>query len=236
MRALLGLILALSLTPTAVLAQSRGDSEAADRAFNEALALMDVGRYAEACPKLEASDRLAKASGTLLNLADCYEHLGRVGSAWNAFEAAAALAKANGKRERERVARERAALLFPRLSRLTLVAPRGAPNGLSITLDGAALPPSAWSTPLVVDPGSHQLEAHAPGRQGFVAMLQPIAEGQTNTFQLPNLSDADSAVRTAASGSTRFDGQRIGALVGAGVGLAGVVAGSAFGLHSMAKH
>jgi len=237
MRPLLTLLFVLSLAPTAALAQNHDDTEAADRAFNEALALMDVGRYLEACPKLEASQRLAPASGTLLNLADCYEHLGRVGSAWKAFEEAAARAKASGKRERERVARERAALLVPRLSRLVIIAPVAAPNGLSITLDGAPLPAATWSTPLVVDPGSHELEAHAPGRQAFSTQLLPISSGETRNFQLPNLADADSSAAAVGSrGSSRMDGQRIAAVISAGVGVVGIAAGSAFGLHSMAKH
>jgi hypothetical protein len=231
--------LALALAPTIASAQTRAETQAAERAFDEAMALMDAGRYREACPKLEASDRLAPASGTLLNLADCYEHVGRLGSAWKAFEAAAARASQSGKRERERVARERAALLAPRLSRLLLVSPPNLPAGLSLTLDGAALPPPAWGTPIVVDPGAHALLARAPGRQSFATTLTAIAEGATFTFQIPNLADDRASPSTATAsgpGGRGLDAQRLGAVVSAGVGVAGFVAGTAFGLHSIAKH
>src|SRR5205085_209589 len=45
--------------------------------FDEGRKLLEEARYDEACPKFLASARLVRSSGTLLNLADCYEHLGR---------------------------------------------------------------------------------------------------------------------------------------------------------------
>lgn len=233
------LALALALAPSVAWAQSPDDVQAAERAFNEAIALMDAGRYREACPKLEASDGLAPASGTLLNLADCYEHVGRFGSAWKAFEDAAARAKASGKYERERVARERAAALVPRLSRLVL-AISDAPADLKIQLDGAPVPSATWGTPLVVDAGAHTLVAEAAGRETATLALPPVAVGATVTFQLPPLAVASSAPVTeqpvAPSPPSRLDGQRVGAIVSAGVGVVGLVAGTAFGLHSLARH
>jgi hypothetical protein len=229
----------LLASPTVASAESRSDTEAAERAFTEALTLMDAGRYGEACPKLELSDHLAPASGTLLNLADCYEHVGRIGSAWKAFEGAAERARANGKHERERVAHERAALLVPRLSRLALVSPLEVPPGLSLALDGAALSGAAWSTPVVVDPGAHVLQARAPGRQSFSTTLGPVAEGRIITLQIPNLAKVDSAAvgaEPAKAAPQPIDAQRLGATVSAGVGLAGLVVGTVFGLHSMSRH
>lgn len=226
---------ALALSPGRGFAQSASDIEAAERAFNEALALMDAGRYSEACPKLETSDRLAPGSGTLLNLADCYEHLNRIGSAYRAFEGAQARANQNGKRERERVARERAALLLPRLSRLVLVAPADAPSGFSVALDGGTLPATAWSMPLVVDAGTHVLDARAPGRRAVSLSLPPLSEGQTISVEVPSLAHEASSP-DGSPGASSFDAQRIAALVSAGVGLTGIVAGTAFGLHAMAKH
>ncbi len=200
---------------------------------------MDAGRYAEACPKLETSERLSPASGTLLNLGDCYEHLGRIGSAWKAFEGAAARAKAGGKRERERVARERAASLVPRLSRVVLVAPRSVPVDLVVELDGAPLAVVTWGAPLVVDAGAHTLVARASGRRSFSTTLGPVAEGQTLSFQMPELahpSDSYSLSGSSAPASSRIDGQRLGAIVSASIGAAGLVAGSAFGLKSISRH
>jgi len=229
----------LTLPPRIALAQASADT-AADRAFNEALSLMDAGRYREACSKLEESERLEPASGTLLNLADCYEHLGRIGSAWKTFEDAARLAKANGKHERERVARERAANLVPRLSLVVLVPPKATPE-LSIELDGAVLASGAWSSPLVVDAGAHALVVRAPRRLTFSTQLGPVAQGATLEFRIPELTpvtSGESAESSADAPAVRrpVDGQRLAAVVSAGVAAAGFIAGTAFGLHSLSRH
>jgi len=232
------LVTLLSLAPATASAQTRADTEAAERAFDEGVRLMDGGRYREGCSRLEASDQLAPASGTRLNLADCYEHLGRIGSAWKAFEAAAARANADGKHEREQVARERAALLAPRLSRVVLVAPSEVPAGLVITLDGVTLV-VAWGAPLVVDPGPHALVARAPGRHDASTTLPNVGEGATFTYQIPYLAPVASSppkIVGSVPVASPVDGQRLGAIVSAGVGVAGFVAGTAFGLHSIAKH
>lgn len=236
----LALALAWSLGSIGASAQTSADTQAADRAFNEARALMDSGRYAEACPRLESSQRLAPASGTLLNLGDCYEHLGRLGSAWKTFEEAAVRAKAGGKRERERVARERSAALVPRLSRIVLVAPTDAPSDLLLVLDGSPLASVVWGAPIIVDAGPHSFMARASGRQTFSTTFRPVAEGETLSFQVPPLAVSPTATSpdgaSASSVPSRIDGQRVGALVSAGVGVAGLVAGTAFGLHSMSRH
>src|ERR1700712_2696749 len=84
------------------------DPAAAQALFNDAKQLMTTGRYAEACPKLEESQRLDPGVGTLFHLADCDEHVGKTASAWAAFLEVAAEAKSSGQPARERVARDRA--------------------------------------------------------------------------------------------------------------------------------
>src|SRR6266498_2939701 len=101
----------------------------------EPSALAD-GKFAEACPKLGESQRLDPGVGTQFHLADCYERIGQTASAWAGFLEAASGAKALGQTEREKVARERAAALAPRLSKLTIVAARAADvPGLEIKRD-----------------------------------------------------------------------------------------------------
>src|SRR5262245_44783101 len=112
-------LLALALAvPSTAGAQS--SSAAAQALFDEGKALMAAGKAAEACPKLEESQKLDPSSGTLVNLALCYEQTGRFASAWTAYRDAAGSAKASGNVDRERGARERAAAVQPKVSKLVI--------------------------------------------------------------------------------------------------------------------
>jgi len=93
---------------------------AAESLFDDALKAMKSGHFAEACPKLEESERIDPAIGTLLYLAECYEKSGRTASAWATFREAASAAQAQGETDRTRVAAARADRLQPSLSKLTL--------------------------------------------------------------------------------------------------------------------
>src|SRR5262245_6886680 len=87
---------ALSLSAPA----SADDSAAAEALFQQAKLLKEQQRWAEACPKFEASYKLDKTLGTLLNFADCEEHVGRIATAWARFGEAVELAQKTGdKRE-----------------------------------------------------------------------------------------------------------------------------------------
>src|SRR5262245_1711819 len=58
------------------------DLAAAEALFREARAAMQSGDFDAACAKFEESERLDKAPGTVLNLAECEEKRGRVATAW----------------------------------------------------------------------------------------------------------------------------------------------------------
>lgn len=139
---------------------------AAARLFDEGRALLVDGRFAEACPKLEASQRLEPRLGTLLNIAFCHEQQGELATAWRGFEEAVAVARREGDLERERFARGRAEALAARVPWLEVRVAAGALPS-TILLDGAPLAPGEWGRELPVDPGSHTLVAlHGGGEPG----------------------------------------------------------------------
>src|SRR4051812_37121593 len=184
------LLLLGSLGLSAQARAQSGDSAVAQALFDEAKALMAGGQAAAACPKLEESQRLDPRSGTLINLASCYEQTGRLASAWGRYVDAAASAKLQGNSEREQVARERAAALVPRLSKLAIVlAPAlSALPGLELRRDGAVVGQPAWGVALPSDPGQHKVSATAPGHRPFEATVTVAGEGQTSTVNVPELA------------------------------------------------
>src|SRR5438132_9428411 len=101
-------------------AHAQSGKAAAEALFEEGRKLMADGKAAEACPKFEASEQLDPSSGTLLNLANCYEKQGRTASAWATYKEAASLANANGRSDHLGVAQKRADALAPKLSRVTV--------------------------------------------------------------------------------------------------------------------
>src|SRR5580692_11189003 len=64
------------------------DPAVADALFRKGREAAEKGDWATACPKFAESQRLDPAPGTLLNLADCEEHLGQLASAYEHFKTA----------------------------------------------------------------------------------------------------------------------------------------------------
>ena len=211
------------LAPVMASAQSADPKiVAAQTLFDEGRALMTQKRFAEACKKLEASQKLDPGAGTLLNLASCYDQNGQTASAWITYKDAAV---ASGTRHPDWVAEanEQAATLEPKLSHLTITL--GAPTpGLEVRRDGVVVEPSTLGVALPVDPGAHTIEASAPGHATFTAKVDIGASKDQKSVTVPALA-AVSDVPT----------QRIVGGVVAGVGGVGVVVGVVFGVIALGK-
>jgi hypothetical protein len=157
--------------------------------FNEARALAAAGKYEEACPKFEKAQAIDPGMGTLFNLAGCYAQIGRIASAWAAFRDVASAASAAGQVDREKVARERAAALEPRLSKLRISVPEEAmAPGLEVQRDGVTVASLIWGTDVPVDPGNHLVSASAPGREPWSAVISVAEPGKVVVLRVPPLA------------------------------------------------
>lgn len=178
-------------------AQER-DPAAAQALFDQARELSRQGKFAEACPKFQESNRLDPGIGTQFNLADCYEQSGRVASAWATFLDVASQARATNQMDREKAATKRAEKLQPRLPRLVVNVPEGSKTaGLEIRRNGMLVGSAQWGTPVAVDPGEIELTASAPGKQTLRQTLR-VEEGKTASYNLPALV-ADSAAGASST-------------------------------------
>ncbi|HET7542998.1 MAG TPA: hypothetical protein VFK05_24160 [Polyangiaceae bacterium] len=175
-------------------APARAEANAAQKAaaeslFDDALKTMRSGHFAEACPKLEESERIDPAVGTLLYLGECYEKLGRTASAWATFREAASTAKTQGETERSRVASERADRLQPSLSKLIIkVVPETAQlANLRVTRDNVALASTLFGVAIPVDPGKYRIVASADGYKNHEAEIEVAANADSKTIEIPAL-------------------------------------------------
>jgi hypothetical protein len=196
------LLLAAPMLVTSVaagpFARASGDEVAAAQVlFEEGRRRMAEHDYAGACPKLEESQHLAPGAGTEFNLADCWENVDRLASAWAAFLDVADLTHRRGEPERERAARDRAASLEPRLGRITIdVPPAQRIPELGVQRDGQDVREALWGVSVPVDAGEHRVEARAPGRRPW-SMIVRAVDGQTIGVSIPDLPASPASVEFA---------------------------------------
>ncbi len=161
------------------------NAPAAETLFNEGKKLGTQGKWQEACLKFEESQRIDPGIGTLFQLANCHERIGKTASAWAEFREVAASSKASGQAAREKVARERAAALENKLARLTITVDGDAP-GLTVRRDGTDVGRAQWGSPIAVDPGTHRIEALAPGKRPWEQTVR-VDHAQKITARVPVL-------------------------------------------------
>ncbi|HEY3820990.1 MAG TPA: hypothetical protein VGL81_27690 [Polyangiaceae bacterium] len=253
----LGMVLARPAAAQAPPPQPQAtDKVAAEALFEDGRRLVAAGSFAEACPKFADSERLDPSAGTLLNLASCYEKLGRTATAWATYREAASAASATGRTEYLATAQRHADALAPTLSRLTLTVAQPV-EGLQVTRDGVRVERAEWGTPIPVDPGSHSLAATAPGHKSWASGVDVPKDGLQVSVSVPALEAAPPgeppapavvppplpaplpsppapAVPERAQGGG--SGQRILGLVVAGVGVVGLGVGAGFAVSAKSQY
>jgi hypothetical protein len=192
---------ALFVGESAAHAQSAQDQATARALFNEARQLMKAGRYADACPKLESASRMYEGSGLLLNLGDCYEHLGRTASAWTEFGAAVAAAERARRGNDYAEAQRRQAAVEPKLARLVVRVAHPSP-GLVVKRDGSELARGAWGEAIPVDPGEHSVSAEAADRVAWSGTVSVNEPGKTVTLDVPELAPSAAHASAGVAGAS----------------------------------
>jgi hypothetical protein len=245
----IALLAALATLIRVAPASAQAEDQATARTlFNDARELMKTGHYDQACPKLEAANKLYSGSGILLNLGDCYEHIGRTASAWTEFGEAASAAERLGRAVDLAEAHRRQSAIEPKLSRLSIHVSKEAP-GMLLKRDGTALDHGAWGTAIPVDPGPHAVSAEASGYVAWASTVNVTDLGKTVTVEVPELqpapappapppppapaaTEAPAPAPAAATTETPhyWTGRRVASVVVTGVGGLGMGVGGILGL------
>ncbi len=250
-----GIVFACSIFAWSHRAVAQDTETTATALFDEGRKLMAQHHYADACPKLAESQRIAPSGGTLINLAECYEHGGQTASAWSTWKAAAARANAAGKASAEKSALARAAALEPSMARLAIVvAPESDVAGLEVKRDGVPVGRGEFGSVLPVDPGPHVIEATAPRKKAWSTRVDVAAKQTDARVTIALTADIDTTAPAPAPAATGDEtaapadvapmpthasglgAQKTVAIVVGVAGVVGLAVGTIFGLEAKSKN
>lgn len=170
------------------LAQSN-DPELADRLFREGASALKDGNVDAACAKLERSNELDAAIGTLGLLALCHERQGRLASAVDEYRKVSSLARSANQPERAALAAERVKALAPHISFLALTLP-SSQRDLVISVDDRRLTATELSAPLPLDPGEVTVRASAVHFDSWSRRVRIAPDGTTRVV-IPELEETE---------------------------------------------
>lgn len=188
------------------------DGTRADVLFQEGRAAAVGGDYPTARTKFIESQRLDPAVGTLLNIADCEEHLSHPAAALSAFRNA--LPQLDPGDRRYAIAKDHIAALERRTPRLTVSILDGNTSTMRVFRDGIALEARDLGVPAFVEPGLHTVTLHIAGRPDQITNVT-LAEGESEQVVLdPGRHEMPAPARVST---------RLPAIVAFGVGAVGFV-------------
>jgi Tfp pilus assembly protein PilF len=233
------------------------DRTMAEALFRSGRELMAEGRYSDACRKLEQSQRLVRAAGTLINLAVCHEKEGKIATAWVEYQESLSISIRMNRPDREQVARERMEAIEPLVPHLRIDVPDEARvEGLVITRGETDIPDVSWAVRLPMDPGTYELRAAAPGRVPWSTQVK-LQQGRDEVVTVPRLSPTrapepakplpvapqpvavNQPVRSAPTVERVEEGSRAGwrtaGWAGCGVGVALAAVGGYYGVRALQR-
>ncbi|HSD88189.1 MAG TPA: tetratricopeptide repeat protein [Kofleriaceae bacterium] len=153
---------------TLLLAGRASADRPGDREFERGLKLMQKGDIAEACAAFAESQRLDPQYGTEFNLGQCYQKLGRLSAALEAYQD---VGRRDPNVQRRDTAAKLAADLEPRVPKLQIQIDHS-PATVAVTVDGGgrsvAIDPGK---PFPVDPGEYTVTARGNGQEAHVSVV-----------------------------------------------------------------
>jgi hypothetical protein len=250
------------LTLVASVGAARADGRdpvAAEALFEAGRQAMQRGDFAAACPRFAESQRLDPAAGTLINLADCEEHLGHLATAWEAWQEAVTLLALDDNRRPG--AKRRAAQIEQKVPHLTIKLAADAPPDSHVLRDALELGAASLGIALPVDPGPHAVRVSAAGHEESTTKVT-VGEGESRVIEVapgpavapasssavPPPSAAPTPPSAAASSAPLAPSHvapppapvdhprlRLAGWITGGVGLAGIAVGAAAGALAIGK-
>jgi tetratricopeptide (TPR) repeat protein len=223
-RSLLLVAAILGSVPGAHADPTEAELAAARNLFEEALALEDRGKWAEALERVKKVAAVKTTAAVHFHLALCNEKLGHLVTAFNEFRRAEAVAATEGSPDAKRIeanSQKHAAELKARIPTLILKLPEGV-QGAEAKIDGAVIDPALYGAQIPLDPGTHAIEVHADDRMPFTGDVD-LAEGEAGHVVVvrmaPRPEDRTVAPTTTTSSPWPWIALGVGAtsLAGAGV-------------------
>jgi hypothetical protein len=189
------------------LAHAQGAASAeADALFDRGRELMDKKQYAEACTAFAASNKIAPATSTILNEADCREKNKQLATAYGLFRDAERGTRApldEATQKLNRLALSRAKAIEPRISKLTIDVPQDARiAGLEVLRNGALVDPLVFGQALPVDGGEYTILARAPSHESTTTRITIASEKDFKTVTLTKLVEKEKEVLPAGTSTT----------------------------------
>ncbi len=116
-------------------------------------------------------------------------------------------------------------------------------EGLTITRDGVSVGDPQWGLAVPVDPGPHVVQASATGKKTWQTTITVSDPGSSLTLSVPALVALPPETQKSAGGELKPTShppashpRRTAGFVTMGVGAAGLIVGSVFGLHAISKN
>jgi len=214
------------------------DEATAEALFQSGKSLMDQKKYAEACPKFEASYKADPATGTKLNLAECHEKEGKLARAWAEWGEARDQAKRENDTKRVDLAMRRQKELDPRVPKLTIKV-SGSVQGLAIYRDELQLESAMLEVPLPVDPGAHVITLRRGSsvlREKKIEIRESASDEVTiDATGIPAASGSDGSSDNAISGPNGPDGKPVMVRKSKGLMAGGIVLACVGGIVTVAS-